>query len=38
MVQAAQLANLALEVVDDQGILVPGMPALEFYILDKLPA
>ena len=38
MVQAAQLATLALEVVDDQGVLVPGMLALEFYILDMLPA
>ena len=38
VVQAAQLATLALEVVDDQGVLVPGMPALEFYILDMLPA
>ena len=36
--QAAQLATLALEVVDDQGVLVPGMTALEFYILDPLPA
>ena len=36
--QAAQLATLALEVVDDQGVLVPGMLALEFYILDTLPA
>ena len=35
--QAAQLATLAL-VVDDQGGLVPGMPALEFYILDMLSA
>ena len=38
VVQAAQLATLALEVVDDQGVLVPGMPALEFYVLDTLPA
>ena len=37
VVQAAQLAILALEVVDNQGVLVPGMLALEFYILDKLP-
>ena len=38
MVQAAQLAiTLALEVVDDQGVLVPGMLALEFYVLDMLP-
>ena len=38
VVQAAQLATLALEVVDDQGVLVPGMLALEFYVLDMLPA
>ena len=38
VVQAAQLATLALEVVDDQGVLVTGMLALEFYILDMLPA
>ena len=38
MVQAAQLATLALEVVDDQGVLVPGMLVLEFYNLDMLPA
>ena len=38
VVQAAQLATLALEVVDDQGVLVSGMPALKFYILDTLPA
>ena len=38
VVQAAQLATLALEVVDDQGVIVPGMPALEIYILDILPA
>ena len=38
MVQAVQLATLALEVVDDQGVLVPGMPALEFCVLDMLPA
>ena len=36
VVQAVQLANLALEVVDDQVVLVPGMPALEFYIPDML--
>ena len=36
MVQAVQLATLALEVVDNQGVLVPGMLALEFYILDIL--
>ena len=38
MVQAAWLVTLALEVVDDQKVLVPGMPALNFYILDMLPA
>ena len=38
MVHAAQLATLALEVVDDQGVLVPGMLALEFYVQDMLPA
>ena len=38
VVQAAQLATLALEVVDNQGVIVPGMLALEFYILDMLPA
>ena len=38
VVQAAQLATLALEMVDDQGVLVPGMPTLEFYVLDMLPA
>ena len=37
VVQAAQLAKLALEVVDDQEVLVPGMLAPEFYILDTLP-
>ena len=37
VVQAAQLATLALEVVEDQGILVKGMLALEFYILEMLP-
>ena len=36
--QAARLATLVLEVVDDQGVLMPGVPALEFYILDMLPA
>ena len=36
VVKAAQLATLALEVVDDLGVLVPGMLALEFYILDTL--
>ena len=38
VVQAAQLAALALEVVDNQGVLVPGMLALEFYVLNMLPA
>ena len=38
VVQAAQLATLALEVVDNQGVLVPGIVALEFYILNLLPA
>ena len=38
VVQAVQLAKLALEVVDDQGAPVPGMPALEFYVQDTLPA
>ena len=35
--QAAQLATLALEVVDDQGVLVLGMLALEFYVLRHAP-
>ena len=38
VVQVAQLATLALEVVDNQGVIVTGMPALGFYILDMLPA
>ena len=38
VVQAAQLATLAPEVVDDQGVIVPGMLTLEFYVLDILPA
>ena len=38
MVQEAHLATLALEVVDNQGVLVPVIAALEFYILDMLPA
>ena len=38
VVQAAQLDTLALKVVDDQGVIVPGMLALEFYVLDMLPA
>ena len=33
VVQAAHLATLALEVVDDQGVIVPGMPALNFMFL-----
>ena len=37
VVQAAHLATLALEVVD-QGVVVPSMPALEFYVLNTLPA
>ena len=36
--QAAQLATLALEVVNDQGVIVSGMMVLEFYILNMLPA
>ena len=28
------MATLALEVVDDQGVIVPGMLALVFYVLD----
>ena len=35
--QEAQLPTLTLKVVDDQGVIVPGMPALEFYVLDTLP-
>ena len=38
VVQAAQLATLAPEVVDDQGVIVLVMPALEFYAFDMLPA
>ena len=38
VVQAAQVATLAPEVVDDQGVTVPGMLALEFYVFDTLPA
>ena len=38
VVQAAQLATLALEVVDDQGVIVLGILAIEFYILGMLPA
>ena len=37
VVQAAQLVTLVLEVVDNQGVLVLGMPALEFYVLSTLP-
>ena len=37
VVQAAQLASLAPEVVDDQGLIVPSMPMLKFYVLDMLP-
>ena len=38
VVQAAQLPTLALEVVDNQRVIVPGMLALEIYVLDTLPA
>ena len=38
VVQAAQLATLALKVVDDQGVIVPGMLALEFYVMDMFSA
>ena len=38
VVQAAQLATLSLEVVDDQEVIVLGMLALDFYILDTLSA
>ena len=38
VVQAAKLATLAPEVVDDQGVIVPGIPPLDFYILDMLSA
>ena len=38
MVQAAKLATLALEVMDDHGMIVPGMLALEFYVFDMLAA
>ena len=37
VVQVAQLATLAPEMVDDQGVIALGMLALEFYILDMLP-
>ena len=36
MVQAALLATLAPKVVDDQGVIVPDMLALEFYVFDML--
>ena len=38
VVQLAQLASLALEVVYDQGVIVLGVPALEFYIFNTFPA
>ena len=38
VVQAAQLVILALEVVNNQGVLVPGILVLEFYVLYILPA
>ena len=38
VVQAAQWATSALEVVNNQGVIVLGTPALEFYILNMLPA
>ena len=38
VVQALQLATLALEVVDDQGVIVPGIPTLDFYVFDMVPA
>jgi len=37
-VYATQLAGMAVELVDDSGVLVPGMPALDFYVLGSLPA
>ena len=37
VVQVANLVILAPEVVDEQGMMVPGIPALEFCILDMLP-
>ena len=36
MVQAVLLATLAPKVVDNQGVIVPDMLALEFYIFDIL--
>ena len=38
VVQAPQLTILALEAVDNQGLIVSGMPALEFYVFDTLLA
>ena len=38
VVQAAQSAILAPEVGDDQGVIVPGIAVLKFYVLDMLPA
>ena len=38
VVQAAQLAALASEVVYDQGVILLGTVALDFYVLDTLPA
>ena len=38
VVQAAQLTTLALEVMDNQGAIVPGITALEIYVFNMLPA
>ena len=38
VVQAGQLATLALTAIDDQGALVPGMPALQLHVLDAPPS
>ena len=38
VVQAVLLATLAPKVVDDQGVIVPGMLALEFYDFNMLSA
>ena len=38
MVQAVLLATLAPKVVDNQGVIVPDMLVLEFYIFDILSA
>ena len=38
IVQAAQLATLAIEMVDNQGVVVLGILAMKFYILNTLPA